>query len=127
MQQPLKILIVEDEMSFALDLEMLVDEMGYLLVGVVDNSEEVLSIVLEQSPDLILMDIQMPVMTGLEAAKKIREKSIVPIIALTANTSKQEADKCLEIGINDYLGKPFKPQDLYAKIMSLLLPVANQV
>ena len=71
------------------------------------------------------MDIQMPVMNGIDAALKNREKSNVPIIALTANASKQEADRCFEIGINDYLSKPFKPEDLHAKIMNLLVTVSN--
>jgi len=60
------------------------------------------------------MDIQMPVMNGIEATKRIRTFSQVPIIALTANASKQESDKCINAGMNDYLSKPFKPQELYA-------------
>jgi len=70
-----------------------------------------------------LMDIQMPVMNGIEATKKIRTTSQVPIIALTANASKQESDKCINAGMNDYLSKPFKPQELYAKIMNTLVLV----
>ena len=65
----------------------------------------------------------MPVMGGLESSKKIREKSNVPIVALTANASKQEMDKCRETGINDYLSKPFQPENLYRKILSLLTTV----
>jgi len=55
--------------------------------------------------------------------KKIRTFSQVPIIALTANASKQEADRCISVGIDDYLGKPFKPTDLHAKIMTMLVGV----
>jgi len=77
----------------------------------------------EHGYDLILMDLQMPVMGGLEASKKIRETDLgAPIIALTANASKQEMDKCKEIGINAYISKPFQPEDLYEKILSLLIP-----
>ena len=65
----------------------------------------------------------MPVMNGMEAARKIREFSQVPIIALTANSNKQEQDKCMEIGMNDYLSKPFKPKDLYARIMGTMATV----
>jgi len=81
----------------------------------------------EHGYDLILMDMQMPVMNGLDASIKIREMSNVPIIALTANASKQEADKCLEIGINEYMSKPFKPKELYSKIMSTLVAIQNRV
>ena len=69
------------------------------------------------------MDIQMPVMNGFDSSKKIRQFSEVPIIALTANSSKQEADKCLSVGMTDYLSKPFKPQELYAKIMNAMVLV----
>jgi CheY-like chemotaxis protein len=62
------------------------------------------------------MDIQMPVMNGVDATQAIRQFSAVPIIALTANASRQEAERCINAGCDDYLAKPFKPQDLYAKI-----------
>lgn len=72
--------------------------------------------------DIILMDIQMPVMDGYEATKNIRRglkppKSYIPIIALTANAIKGDNEKCLEVGMNDYLSKPFQPEDLY-KVLS---------
>lgn len=73
--------------------------------------------------DIIIMDIQMPVMDGIEASRKIREQSDVPIIALTANSSKQEQDRCLKVGINNYMSKPFVPQELYDKIMYLVATV----
>ncbi|MBL6449987.1 response regulator [Fulvivirga sp. 29W222] len=71
--------------------------------------------------DIILMDIQMPVMDGYEATKNIRKglkppKSSIPIIALTANAIKGDNEKCLEVGMNDYLSKPFQPEDLYKVI-----------
>jgi CheY-like chemotaxis protein len=66
--------------------------------------------------DIVLMDIQMPVMNGLEATAAIRAFSDVPIIALTANASRQEAERCIKSGCDDYLAKPFKPQELYNKI-----------
>ncbi len=70
--------------------------------------------------DLILMDIQMPVMDGFETTKAIRSmdtaKSQVPIIALTANATRKDIEKCLTSGMNDYVAKPFTPDDLY-KVM----------
>jgi len=79
----------------------------------------------EHGYDLILMDIQMPVMTGIEAAKKIRQTSDVPIIALTANSTKQEQDKCFAVGMNDYLQKPYQPKELQSRIMKLISLVMN--
>jgi CheY-like chemotaxis protein len=70
--------------------------------------------------DVVLMDIQMPVMDGYEATRVIRlmsqPVSSVPIIALTANATKADVDRCLEAGMNDYLSKPFTPEDLYNKL-----------
>jgi len=66
------------------------------------------------------MDLQMPVMNGFDSSTKIREMSDVPIIALTASASAHEETKCKAAGINAYLTKPFKPEDLHMKIMELL-------
>ena len=68
----------------------------------------------------------MPVMNGIIASQKIRATSSIPILALTANASQPEEEKCLSIGINDYLSKPFKPQELYNRIMAILSPVEHQ-
>lgn len=71
--------------------------------------------------DIILMDLQMPVMNGFEATAQIRTlDSNIPIIALSANTSKTEAEKCFMTGINDYLAKPYDPEELKGKIMTLV-------
>ena len=69
--------------------------------------------------DLVLMDLQMPHMDGLEATRRIREvDSQIPIIALTATADSKEAQKCMEAGMNDYLTKPYQPNQLFSAIMS---------
>ncbi|MEL6868113.1 MAG: response regulator, partial [Bacteroidota bacterium] len=124
---PLKILLVEDHFLNQIATKKVLTAWSNLVsVDIAENGLIGVEKFREHGYDLILMDMQMPVMNGLEAARKIRENSKVPIVALTANSSKQEADKCREIGINDYIAKPFKPQDLYAKIMSLLVMVSSQ-
>ena len=75
--------------------------------------------------DLILMDIQMPVMSGLVAAEKIRAlesatSSHVPIIAITANAMIGDKEKCLAAGIDDYISKPFQPAALLEKIKTII-------
>jgi len=74
--------------------------------------------------DVVLMDVQMPVMDGYDATKAIRNmqspSNTVPIIALTANVTKNDVDKCLAAGMNDYLPKPFSPEDLYHKLFEEL-------
>ncbi len=125
-EMPLKILLVEDHfLNQIATKKVLTTWSNYITVDIAENGLIGVEKYREHGYDLILMDIQMPVMNGIDAALKIREKSNVPIIALTANASKQEADRCFEIGINDYLSKPFKPEDLHAKIMNLLVTVSN--
>ena len=121
---PIRILLVEDHfLNQIATKKVLTTWTDKITVDIAENGLIGVEKFREHGYDLILMDMQMPVMNGLDSSKKIREGSEVPIIALTANASKQEADKCFEAGINAYLSKPFKPQDLYAKIMHLMIPV----
>ena len=121
---PIKILLVEDHFLNQIATKRVLTTWSDLVtVDIAENGLIGAQKQKEVGYDIILMDIQMPVMNGLDAAKKIRTFSQIPIIALTANASKQEADRCISVGINDYLGKPFKPTDLYAKIMTMLVGV----
>ncbi len=123
---PLKLLLVEDHFLNQIATKKVLTSWSNLVtVDIAENGLIAIEKFKEYGYDLILMDIQMPVMNGLEAARKIREFSNVPIIALTANSTKQEQDKCYEIGMNDYLAKPFKPQELYARIMNMMSLVPN--
>ncbi len=94
-------------------------------VDVARNGLEAVEMVERNNYDIILMDIQMPVLSGLDATKVIRSypdkaKSGVPIIALTANALKGDSDKYLGAGMNDYISKPFNEERLYLKIQKLL-------
>ena len=82
-----------------------------------ENGQAVLDILKDNHSDLILMDIQMPVMNGYEATAKLRQSgNQIPIIALTANAIKGENEKCLAAGMNDYISKPFKEEDFLRTI-----------
>ncbi len=123
---PLKILLVEDHFLNQIATKKVLTTWSELVsVDIAENGLVGYEKHVEHGYDLILMDIQMPVMDGIDATKKIREKSEVPIIALTANSSKQEAERSKEAGVNDYISKPFKPQDLYTKIMAQLVPISS--
>jgi len=113
------ILLVEDsEMNRRLAVVYL-KKMGYK-VETASDGEEGLSKLKQGKFDLVLMDIQMPVLNGLETTKIVRSNKDpdidhkVPIIALTANAMSQDRQICLNAGMNDYLAKPFKPEDLQA-------------
>ena len=86
------------------------------------NGEEVLSLLDNNNYDIILMDIQMPIMDGLTATKIIRNqlKSTIPILALTANTSANDEIEYRKSGMNDQLSKPFKRNELLQKISRLI-------
>jgi len=116
-----KILLVEDNQTNRLIAKITLRPYGVLLTESV-NGLEAVEAVAKNSFDLVLMDMQMPEMDGLEATKIIRQqlKSTVPIIALTANAIKGESEKCFEVGMDDFLSKPFNEDDLIAKIAGWL-------
>ncbi|MBX2877430.1 MAG: response regulator [Saprospiraceae bacterium] len=119
--QPKRILLVEDHVINQIATRKVLTSWSELLtVDIAADGEEAVDKFQNQSYDLVLMDLQMPKMDGLEATLKIRAQSKVPIVALTANSSRQEEEKCLGIGMNAYLVKPFKPEELYSKIAKFL-------
>ncbi|MBL0343268.1 MAG: response regulator [Bacteroidetes bacterium] len=79
--------------------------------------------------DLILMDIQMPEMDGYEATRRIRQldgdKKKTPIMAMTANATPEEINKCFESGVDEYISKPFVPDELFRKMAKLLKKIAS--
>ena len=89
---------------------------GYQL-EIVQNGEEAVErfISAPEHFDLILMDVQMPVMDGKEATRTIREKGFkdIPIIAMTAQSMVGDREKCLDVGMNDYISKPIKREEVY--------------
>jgi len=120
-----RILLVEDNKYNQYIAETILRKWSANVVSA-DNGEQALEILQQNNFDLILMDKQMPVLDGLETTQQIRNnlKLDIPIIALTANVVKGVIDDCLAAGMNDYLAKPFEPEDLYIKILNLLdIPV----
>jgi PAS domain S-box-containing protein len=118
---PLKILLVEDHfLNQMATKKLLTGWSPFVTVDIAENGMIAVEKFKAHGYDIILMDLQMPVLNGFDATSRIREKSQVPIIALTATATKQEADKCYQIGMNDYISKPFKPQELYLKILNVM-------
>jgi CheY-like chemotaxis protein len=102
----MRTVLVVDDVEMNLQLAQKLLEGHGLHVLLATNGKEAISIFNRSKLDLILMDIQMPEMDGLQATKRIREFSDVPIIALTANTSPEETSTYKSIGMNDFLAKP---------------------
>ena len=108
-----KILLVEDNEMNRLVASTLLENYGVSIFEVHNGAEAVRALKTGYY-DLVLMDVQMPVLNGLDATRIIRQEinQFVPIIALTANAIKGEADKCLKAGMNDYISKPFEEDEL---------------
>jgi signal transduction histidine kinase/ActR/RegA family two-component response regulator len=120
-----RILVAEDNRINQILATRLLEKKGYS-VTVVENGLEVLHQLKQQNFDLILMDVQMPRMGGLEATQLIRERETVsgehiPIVAMTANAMKGDRERCLESGMDDYVSKPIRPAELF-RVLEMRIP-----
>ena len=115
----MKILIVDDEALLVKGIRFNLQNEGYeVITG--SNGLEALELVQNQNPDLVILDVMMPEMDGLTACTKIREFSDVPIIMLTAKTDDMDKLIGFDLGVDDYLTKPFNILELKARIRALL-------
>ena len=113
------ILICDDERDIVNALKIYLSDVNYKLFEAF-NGKEALKIVQEQDIHLVLLDIMMPEMDGMEAMVKIREKSNVPIILLTAKSEDSDKILGLTVGADDYITKPFNPVEVSARVKSQL-------
>jgi two-component system cell cycle response regulator DivK len=121
------ILVVEDQADNRRILRDMLSNAGYELVEA-ESGEEALTAVETHRPDLILMDIQLPVMDGYEATRRIRSNpdlKSVPIIAVTSYALAGDEAKALAAGCSAYVTKPFSPRALLAKVQEHLAPVTS--
>ena len=114
-----KILVVEDETSFSEALKYLLGREGFD-VAVADTGAQALEIFDQTNPDLVLLDLMLPGVSGTEVCRQIRVKSQVPIIMLTAKDSEIDKVVGLEIGADDYVTKPYSSRELIARIRAVL-------
>jgi two-component system alkaline phosphatase synthesis response regulator PhoP len=111
-----KILIVEDEADILRGLEINLKKEGYA-VAKVTRGDAAVGAVLQESPDLVLLDVMLPGMSGIDVCREIRRRGIeTPIVMLTARADEIDRVLGLEIGSDDYVTKPFSPRELMARI-----------
>lgn len=115
MESSKTVLIVDDEKTIVDIIRYNLEKLGYRILEAYDG-EEGLNLALNRNPDLILLDIMLPKMDGFDVCRKVREKSDVPILMITAR--EEEVDKVLglELGADDYITKPFSVRELTARV-----------
>lgn len=121
----MKILVVDDEETMVRSLSTLLAEEGYEVVAATDGPQA-LEAARAERPDLILLDVMLPGMDGLEVCRQIRTWSAVPIIMLTAKTAEVDKVVGLEVGADDYVTKPFSSRELVARVKANLRRVQMQ-
>jgi two-component system, response regulator PdtaR len=112
----MRILIAEDETIIRLDLRDLLERAGHEVVGEARDGEEAVALARELAPELAVMDVKMPKLDGIEAAKRILEERPMPIVLLTAYDQEELIARAVEAGVFGYLVKPFREQDLVPAI-----------
>lgn len=116
----LRVVIAEDEPLVTQTLTEQLRHLGHRVIGEAANGEEVVNMVLDARPDLVIMDIKMPKLSGLQASRAIMEKAPVPIILLTAYTDDAFIEEAASVGAMAYLVKPVDERDLVPAIRLVL-------
>jgi two-component system response regulator MtrA len=109
------IMVVDDDQDLSEMLGIVLNGAGYE-VDLVNRGDQVMDLLRAQKPDLVLLDVMLPGMDGIEVAKAIREESMVPIVMLTAKGDTHDVVRGLEAGADDYMVKPFNPSELVARL-----------
>jgi two-component system, response regulator PdtaR len=114
--ETIRVIIAEDEALIRLDLKEMLEEEGYSVVAEVGDGQQAVERAAELRPDLVILDIQMPVLDGLSAAEQIASARIAPVIVLTAFSQRELVERARDAGAMAYLVKPFSKNDLVPAI-----------
>ena len=110
--QPGRVLIADDEIVIRMDLRTMLMDLGHEVVGEADNGETAWRLARSLKPDLVIVDIMMPKMNGLEAAALINQERIAPVLLLTAYSEPSMIEQATQAGVLAYLVKPFRIEEL---------------
>ncbi|HEY3955373.1 MAG TPA: response regulator [Streptosporangiaceae bacterium] len=113
---PFRVVIAEDEALIRLDLKEMLEEEGYEVVGEAGDGETAVKLAVGQRPDLVILDVKMPVLDGLSAAEQIAAERIAPVVILTAFSQRDLVERARDAGAMAYLVKPFTKADLVPAI-----------
>jgi AmiR/NasT family two-component response regulator len=107
-----RVVVADDESLVRTDLREALAELGYLVVGEVGDGQSAVNMARELDPDVVIMDIKMPGIDGIEAARILTQEKIAPVVLLTAYSQKDLIERAKEAGVVGYLVKPFRETDL---------------
>jgi two-component system, response regulator PdtaR len=113
---PFRVVIAEDEALIRLDLKEMLEEEDYEVVGEAGDGETAVKLAVSLRPDLVILDVKMPVLDGLSAAEQIAEQRIAPVVILTAFSQRDLVERARDAGAMAYLVKPFQKRDLLPAI-----------
>ncbi len=115
-----RIIIADDESLIRMDLREMLTNLGYLVVGEAGDGRSALNQARELRPDIVIMDIKMPDMDGIEAARLLTEERIAPVLLLSAYSQQELVQRARQAGVAGYLVKPFRESDLAPAIEVVL-------
>ncbi|MGH6657116.1 MAG: ANTAR domain-containing response regulator [Actinocrinis sp.] len=111
-----RVVIAEDEALIRMDLAEMLEEEGYEVVGQAENGEAAVKLATEHRPDLVILDVKMPILDGISAAEQIGAEKIAPVLMLTAFSQRELVERARDAGAMAYLVKPFSKADLVPAI-----------
>lgn len=111
-----RVIIADDESVIRTDLREMLTNLGYLVVGEVGDGQSAVNLARELKPDVMIMDIKMPSLDGIEAAKVLTQEKVAPVLLLTAYSQRDLVDRAKEAGVVGYLVKPFREQEIVPAI-----------
>ena len=109
---PTRIILAEDDAVIRMDLKEELERQGYLVVGQVGDGQSAVNLARELRPDLVIMDIRMPELDGIEAARALTSERLAPVVLLTAFSDDELIERAREAGVVNYITKPLRQSDL---------------
>jgi DNA-binding NarL/FixJ family response regulator len=123
--QGVRVLIAEDETLIRLDLKLMLEQAGMDVCAEARDGLEAVALARETAPEIVILDVKMPNLDGIEAARRIYAERPVPIVMLTAYSDRHTVDRAIEAGAFSYVSKPFSPHDVVPAIRAAVVRHAD--